>query len=154
MGDLILDPVEGLAPRLTVCQWCGKDVGVILMGANAYETQCESCTLRLVGGGKCPKCGQYGIGKRKIPQSEKVPLGLCEECEKKKRQMATEVLRGGVYWQCTKCSAFGVIPAGDWLASETRRNLNVPTGPCGCVLTEKDCPRCSPEKWHGEPKRP
>ncbi len=144
--SVTLHPTKGVNPRLSVCEWCGADVGVILLGAHDHMTHCRPCGITLVGGGRCPKCKAYGTDREPIPEHAKLPGGLCDACQTCKADSDAAVAAGGVYWRCVDCKSQGAIKASAPLAGEVRAQLKVPTGPCGVEFTKAECPACGKER--------
>ena len=157
-GKITLHPEKGLAPHLSVCRKCGKDVGVVLCGIRDFVDICKSCGFRAYGGldkktTACPGCGggwhssnprgSKGYGRRTLTDSEKIPCDICDECAKKQKECDEAVAAGGVYWKCAKCKSEGAIKPSSPLAAAVREQLGVPEGPCGVELTEKECPVCT-----------
>lgn len=145
-----LHPEKGLAPHLTACPNCGKEGNeIVLLGIKNYKVTCNNCGLVGYGGfdgGKCPKCQSHDISKRQeLEDYDRVPL-VCEACTKLQEQCDELVKNGGIYWKCSKCHSSGAIAPKAELSIAVRKHMNVPTGPCGVTLTEKECPACQSRK--------
>jgi len=152
-GDLLLHPTKGANPRLTSCRACGKDVGVALLGAHDKVWACSRCNQRYIGKpqfGKCQKCGGYGQELRPIKtigEHEKLPIELCNDCEKLEEEKVSIVKAGGILFKCADCGSEGAIRASAPLAGRVREQLGVaPPKPCGVEFSKADCPACGPNK--------
>jgi hypothetical protein len=141
--SLTLHRTKGVNPRLTVCEGCGKDVGVMLLGTHDYTTTCKPCGIVLIGGGPCPRCRRDGTDRRTLDHAVRIPEGLCDDCARREAEARAEVEKGGVFWRCVDCRAAGAIKAGARLAEMVRRQANVPVGPCGIEFSKADCPVCA-----------
>lgn len=145
MSEIRLHPEKGVNPRLTVCRACGKDVGLVLLGAHDYVTTCPSCNKKLIGGGKCPKCHVMGVNKVRLPGGLSLPIELCDDCQKKHEETVAAVKDGGIFWRCTDCGSEGAIRKNAPLAQEVRTKMGIePPGLCGIEFNKNErCPVCS-----------
>lgn len=145
MSEIRLHPEKGVNPRLTVCRACGKDVGLVLLGAHDYVTTCPSCNKKLIGGGKCPKCHVMGVNKVRLPGGLSLPIELCDDCQKKHEEAVVAVKDGGIFWRCTDCGSEGAIRKNAPLAQEVRTKMGIePPGLCGIEFNKNErCPVCS-----------
>ena len=148
-GDSIhLHPKKGLNPHMMTCPGCGKDNGSIaLLGiANGVFT-CRSCGLKHVGfpgspKGGCQKCGGHDFKRAELYDYDRVPGGLCAECEAEQKAFDDVVRTGGVYFRCKRCGSQGVIRADVELAKKVREHAKIEApNPVGVELDE--CPECS-----------
>lgn len=113
-----LSKKHGLNPSLSHCEWCGKEIGIILFGA-------------LKGDLEAPR---------------KVAEGLCDECETKRKEQEKVVKEGGILWKCSNCKSGGAIRVSETskdLIEEVRKTAGIPEGPCG--IEWKSCPVCKKE---------
>lgn len=148
-GSIQLHPEKGANPHLMTCPRCGKDNGSIaLLGvANGVYT-CKSCGLKHVGfAGSpkdgCQKCGSRDFKRTELYDYDKVPGGLCAECEARQKACDDEVKAGGVYFRCKKCGSQGAIKAGVELAKKVREHMKIEApDPVGVELDEcSECPK-------------
>lgn len=145
---IILHPQKGVNPRIGVCTRCGKDLGIILMGARDQVITCKSCGVRNFGytaRHKCPSCKTplRGSPTRTIEDSEHLPMGLCADCERERINQMGEVAKGGVYFRCTNCEVTGVVKADSPFAREARDGLGIQAPePCGIEFNAFNCPYC------------
>ncbi len=151
---LPLHPQKGVNPRLSCCMDCGKEVGVILLGVHDNVWTCKHCHKAHIQAGhpfECKGCGQRNPLEqwelRKVGEQERLPIELCDEC-KTKREAARVVVeeRGGIYWRCSDCGAAGAIQPTAPLVALVRKQLGIPTGPCGVEFSREDCPCCGEQK--------
>lgn len=142
---LRLHPDKGVNPRISCCKQCGKDVGVIMLGAHDYMTRCPACEITLIGLRKCPQCNSRGVDEAPIEEHIKLPVELCDDCDKMNAEHRAIVEAGGVGWRCSDCGSEGVIRAESELAKEVRKKLKVePPKACGVEFNkEEGCPVCS-----------
>lgn len=158
-GSIQLHSEKGLNPRLTICRNCGKDVGVALLGSSEKIYKCTSCGARSLGGRprkgshlnrreECPSCkavGTYDF-ERNIEDHEKLPIELCNDCQKNLEAVAEEVKRGGIHWKCKDCGSAGAIKAGHPLAEAVRAHAKIAApDPVGVEFNKTDCPLCTAE---------
>lgn len=161
MSSITLHPKLGVNPRLTFCPRCGKEgQELVLLGIRNYYAECPSCGTRCYGGfdhDKCPSCGNqtYGAQRTELKESERIPGGICESCEKEIAEHRHIVEAGGVYWKCSKCNASGVIKESAPAAAEIRRlngeeftkPIDGKYKPCGIDFTgDECCPGCQRKK--------
>lgn len=128
--SIILHPTKGVNPFLTVCERCGKDIGLILVGRRDKIRQCGGCKQHLIGFREmepCPSCGDRGPHAyvKTLQEGDKLPGGLCDECDKEVREHNEIVRQGGVHWKCKECKRGGVIRPSDF-AAKVREAANVP----------------------------
>lgn len=146
-----LHPEKGVNPHLMVCPRCGKDNGAIaLLGvANGIYT-CKSCGLRHVGfagspKGGCQECHGHDFKRTELYDYDKVPGGLCAECEAKQKECDEVVRAGGIYFKCTGCGSEGAIKADSKTAKAVREKSGIKApDPVGLECTE--CPVCHKDK--------
>ena len=141
--DLPLHKDKGVNPRVTCCSNCGKDVGLVLLGAHDRMYECR-CGAKLIGTKKCPHCNATGhcndLGP--VPEHEKLGIELCDDCEKAIKACNEEVKKGGVFWRCTLCGASGAFSAGSEIAPAIREKMGVePPKACGVEYND-NCPVC------------
>ena len=142
---------KGLNQRMTVCMDCGKDVGVVLLGAAGYLFKCTACGKTTYGVYKhttrCPQCKTLGGPPEEIPDDFVMPSEVCDGCKVKRKEfhdMATEAAEtGGIIAVCRKCHARMVVSGESELAKEVRKKAPAPK----VVATEvPDCPNCRPKE--------
>lgn len=119
-GDLLLHKEKGVNPRISVCQACGEDVGVVLLGAREYKGTCPNCEITVYGAtkrGRCDACKGRLEDCRVIADTEKVPGGLCDDCAAKKakeKEAIDAILKGGgVLFRCAACGCRGAMPKSE-----------------------------------------
>ena len=141
--SLTLHPTKGVNPRLAHCPQCGKENSdILLLGTRDYYTTCSICKVKLIGGGKCPKCNRHGINRRTLPAGP-LPGSICSDCEAKNKEAEEVVRAGGVFWRCSDCNSGGALRDCD-LARAVREKMNIkPPDPCGVEFDKDDCPVCS-----------
>lgn len=142
---------------MTFCPRCGKDENeIVLVGARQNILKCRECGTTIFGhrqSDACPKCGNkrraYGMSDefdfvRKIEAHERLPGGICDECEKEILSHKEIVRQGGIYWKCKDCQREGVIKASAPLAGVVREKTGIaPPNPVGIEFTkEQGCPAC------------
>ena len=150
MSSIRLHKTDGANPRLTICQQCGEDVGLALIGALDWKSKCQKCGLIHYGGypkdHRCPVqgCGGSMFRDGKIEEHEKLPGGICDKCEKLNKQTKQMVEEGGIYFKRADCGSAGAIRVGHPLSKAVRKKhgLEAPA-PCGVEFTKDDCPSCS-----------
>lgn len=115
-GDLLLHKEKGVNPRVSVCQACGEDLGVVMLGAHEYKGWCPKCGMTVYGAtkrGKCEVCKSRLEDCEIIADSEKVPGGLCDTCvakEAEEKKAVDAILKeGGILFKCRACGARGAI---------------------------------------------
>jgi len=152
MTGLPIHPTKGVNPRLVHCTQCGEMTNeIVLLGAIDYYTTCPQCGIKLIGGGKCPKCNVKGVDRTPLPESQEINAGICDACQNKNRKAKEEVEAGGVYWKCADCGSAGAIKAGHPLAEDVRKHFKLEAPePCGIEFTKKECPVCSEHKVEEE----
>ena len=149
MPSIRLHPEKGVNPHLGVCDWCGADIGVVLLGAHDGMWKCQHGHVSIGGAprGRSP-CGCLSYDWRKectVGEFEKLPMGRCDACQAKKQACEEEVRQGGIHWRCSDCKSAGAIKAGHPLTLQVRAQLKVdPPNPCGAEFSKKDCPVCGP----------
>lgn len=154
MSHITLHKERGVNPRLTICTWCHKDVGLVLLGAREHIYRCTNCSQVSIGGRPgtpgncvCPKCDRHDtyVQDRKIGEHEKINLGeLCDDCAKKRAEHEAEVAAGGIYWRCDVCHSAGVLRATAELSKDVRKKLGIePPKPCGVAFDKETCPVCA-----------
>lgn len=111
---------------------------------------CPSCNTVNYGSSTREDCGRCGLSLargevREIDEWEKIPAGLCKECEEKQKACDKMVKEGGIYFRCKKCGSEGSITAEHELSKAVRKKMNIPIpGKVGVEL--EDCPSCQEEK--------
>lgn len=145
--SLPLHPEKGVNPRVTCCRNCGKDVGVVLLGAHDGIYKCSDCGQMFIGppDRRHPcKINHHSIQRTgKVEEHEKLPIEVCEECMQKEKECDQVVKEGGVYWKCEDCGSGGAIKASAPLAQAVRKQMNIdPPNPVGVTFTKDDCPSC------------
>ena len=153
---IILHREKGLNTRLTVCQNCGKDVGLILLGVYDKKAKCQDCGTMNYGIKSdmiCMKCNHHIAGEREVIEDhEKIPGGLCDECKVRIDAVNAEVARGGVHFRCKACGTTGALKAETELAKLARKKHPEFDGkPFGIEFD--DCPQCHPIKEKRDRKR-
>jgi hypothetical protein len=146
MSSITLHPEKGVNPFLTFCPRCGGEGrDLILVGRRDYVDECQGCGMKHFGGADkktCQGCGRHQFNRRKIADGEKLPGGLCLECETEVAEHKAVVAAGGVYFQCADCGVQGVIKANEFTA-DVRKHHGLTDGePCGVEFTADDCPKC------------
>jgi len=92
-------------------------------------------------------CGGAFQYERELDQWERVPMGLCKECETQDREFAAEVERGGVHWKCADCGQSGVIKADTEFSRHIRESHGMPAPkPIGVEFDKNKCPACQGKK--------
>jgi hypothetical protein len=148
MSSIRLHPEKGLNPRMSCCAQCGKDVGVVLLGAYDSLYKCRNCQRPHVGPptGPC-RCGapRHRVERdRKIGEDEKLPVELCDECTAHREALEAHVRAGGIFWNCEDCSNSGVIKETSQLARQVRTHLGIDAPAlCGVTFTKDNCPVCT-----------
>lgn len=155
-GNIILHPEKGVNPFLTICKRCGQDApDLILVGNKQYKDICRNCGAVYYGGrdrphtGKCNFCDDpYPVFDREpIKDGEKIPIGLCRECQEEEERFAKIVSEGGIYFRCKDCKSTGVIRKNEYTDAVRQmmgKEYTVePYLPCGVELDARDCLRCS-----------
>lgn len=137
---------KGLNPRIGVCECCGKDISVIMMGAHDKMYECRNCGTKLVGRRDCPKCKTH-IDPKPLgifPERGKIPNGLCEQCEADVVMQNEVVKAGGIYWKCENCGRHGAIRAGHPLSKQIRNQMKIKApNPVGVKFDKHTCPVCT-----------
>jgi len=133
-----LHPTLGINCRMTYCWRCGGDgPELVLLGSSNFRNQCPHCEAWVYGGLRsqpCPKCGERGIGQNRteLTKYERLPGGLCKECEDELKLHKDIVDAGGIYFKCKKCDKTGVIKGHTEIAKLVREKLKVEApAPCG-----------------------
>lgn len=115
---IILDEEKGVNSRMTVCERCGKNLGVILPGKDDYVGHCSECNSYTIGvserGDRCAKCNsRLDVERRKLGDYEKIPCGLCDKCEKELKDSHDAVKKlidaGGIHFKCLECGGIGAL---------------------------------------------
>lgn len=164
--SLRLHKTKGVNPRLTCCRNCGKDVGVALLGASESVFKCSRCDMKSIGGRprknrpghlgerQCPGCGAHDSYVRDgvVGEYDKIPDGLCTECEETEAACAEVVREGGIFWKCSKCGSAGAIRASAPLAAMVREQMDIAApDPVGVDFEgDSNCPVCSKEESQDE----
>lgn len=136
-GDILLHKEHGVNPRVTVCEDCGVDIGVIMLGIREWKGRCEPCNTNAYGvgkrGTKCAMCGEYLTDCVKIERNETVPVGHCKSCETKRDALQKELREvidgGGIHFKCDECGARGAIrksPPVDAVRAEALEKGKIP----------------------------
>lgn len=134
---------------------------MILLGAEEKKYTCPSCGMVHYGrpdGGNCQKCGEVKNGMWEvlpIEEHEKIPYGLCHDCEEEQKEHRKLVEAGGVYWKCSVCSATGVIRPSEF-ARQVREKMTIPApGLCGVEFEGLEgnpvCPACAQRAVNPDP---
>jgi len=154
--SILLDPEKGVNPFLTYCTRCGGDgPDLILVGRKQYKDVCDNCGGVYLGGrdrkvgdrpyqgGQCQFCKEYtSFTRSKIEEGEKLPGGLCKNCEDEIEEHKKVVAAGGIYFKCSECNAQGVIKANEFTAI-VRAQHGLENGePCGIEFNHTDTPKC------------
>ena len=142
-NSLMLHPERGINPRMMVCECCGKDAGIVLLGIHEKVYKCVDCGQLHIGKPPlgCQRCKSNVKYDRVLNEYERIPNGLCDDCKNKKNECDEVVKEGGVYWRCKKCGSTGAIKKENELSKIVREKLGVETPkPCGVELDE--CPAC------------
>ena len=149
MGGITLHPEKGVNPHITCCKGCGKDIGLALVGINNRVITCGTCGVNNVAakfGDKCGGCGGRLSSRdkwRELEEHEKIPDGLCDECQEEVEKHKAIVQAGGVYWKCSSCNAKGVIKRSEY-SLEVKRAMGLEEDAmCGVMFSKLDCPACS-----------
>jgi len=152
--SITLHPDRGVNPRVTVCTGCGADIGVALLGVRDWQWKC-GCGAVNLGHQRCPprkceSCGKRGVSQCSwtnigwLPDTAKIPDGLCDACEARRAECAAEVERGGVWWRCKTCGSEGAIKADHPLAKDVRATMGIEAPKaCGVTFTPAECPICN-----------
>lgn len=147
MSDLVLHPKKGLNPHLGLCPRCGKESGeILLLGIRDRKITCPDCGTVNYGSRISEKCGRCGSPlangtAEAIEETEKIPAGLCKECQEKQKAVDEMVAKGGVYFRCKKCGSQGALVSGHPFSALVREKLKIKApGKCGAELDE--CPQC------------
>lgn len=151
MADGIkLHPKLGVNPHLASCQRCGEETGeILLLGSANSIYECSHCHASVIGGGlRCPKCNTRSLKfVRELDEMEKVPSGLCADCNAEMIAHQKIVEEGWIYFQCDACKAMGVITKDKEIAQRVRREMKIdPPALCGLKVTQEECPLCRKEE--------
>ena len=148
-----LHPTKGANPFITTCRYCGKEVGLVLLGIRDYIDTCKRCGTSHIGGMEkqvCMKCEDVqSFDRRRLKYGETIPSDLCPECKLKLEATNKLVAEGGIYFKC-KCGSMGAIKADAPIAKMVRERSQTPTGPVGVNLDS--CPGCQPETKVHQPR--
>jgi hypothetical protein len=142
---------KGLNPHMTVCQQCGQDIGLMLLGSADSLLTCNDCGKTTVGKRKArtcadPECKGRLTFKEELADTSRFPGGLCDVCKLERDTHAKFVSEGGVYFKCDDCNATGVIKSNSF-TQEVREKHNIPApNPVGVQFTKADCPACGPDR--------
>jgi rubrerythrin len=147
---LEIHPEKGVNPRMNVCEGCGKDIGVALIGAKENKFACKTCgTIHLSKGRprKCRVCGPSKFeAKGPLGEHEKIPMGLCEACDKNEREIQETIEKGGIHWRCEDCGSAGAIKEHHPLSAKVRMQTGIKApDPVGISFNKEDCPLCRGE---------
>jgi len=134
---------KGLNPHMTVCERCGDDIGIALLGASDTKYECQDCGQIMIGKRKCPKCKTYAKKIGVLEKWVKLPGGLCEKCTTEITQFEEVVKAGGIYLKCKDCNMSGVLKGEHPMAMEVRKDVPAPD-PIGIELDKNNCPQCGP----------
>ena len=166
-GSIPLSRQHGLRPVIATCPGCGGKSNEIVLVGNGRVYACRSCGANQVAYRRpesCSACELSSTEYRKTHRrwlfepktyDESMPIigGLCTECAKERDEHAKIVAAGGVYWECDRCPASGVIKASSEYAKAVRKVHGVePPKPCGVRFQsghEPACPKCG---GHGAKK--
>lgn len=121
MNRISLSKDGGLTPHLCICERCMKNetqnltIGVIHKAedqhGNVYYSDRDQRgkTLR-----EARDKGIFLSNWSMLDEHEKIPMGLCTECEEELALHAHIVKRGGVYFRCSECMQSGVIQPNEF----------------------------------------
>jgi len=98
---------HGIDPHLTYCTNCGGDVNAITLGTLMCGED-DKGMKHYYNAGRKPK-GVTIYHSKRVPSHEKVPFGLCDDCEKEQTQFSEASAKGGVYFRCESCGINGVV---------------------------------------------
>lgn len=148
MSRILLHKEKGVNPHLTCCSNCGKETGLVLLGASDYVEICEHCKLHAYGGmerkGTCNKCG-CGVTRRAVGDLEKFPIGLCDDCTKFYAVANAEARENNaILLRCSKCGFQAVMRGDAELAIAAREYApEYDHKLMGVEITPEQCPKCS-----------
>jgi hypothetical protein len=137
-----LHPTKGINPHVTFCVQCGVDVGIALIGNRDKKRTCDNCDTVNYGAKASDSCGKCGLSLRtakaeEIREGERLPGGLCNDCQAEQKEHREIVEQGGVYWKCRECTLRGVIKPSPF-AEMVREQLGTPT-PQLCGVEFEHC---------------
>jgi hypothetical protein len=157
-GNIILHKEKGVNPKVALCERCGKDWGLLLLGVYDIQWKCTKCGALHIGGHsepkECGKCGNVTLINKGPYEGRDIVSGLCKKCEKELQEHHDIVAAGGVYWNCSNCKANGVIKATSPFAKEVRKAHGVTAPkPCGVEFNKENCPACTRKLALPEPEK-
>ena len=179
MGSIQLHKTKGVNPFLTTCPRCGgTGPEIILVGSRDYKDICEVCGQVYIGGAD-PKtkregclrerlgandekvrCNSVHFRRESLEENEKLPGGLCHDCEAELKVHEEVVAAGGIYWKCADCKRAGVIKHTSPLAGLVRKDAGIePPDPVGVEFAKEpinglSCPACGPDAIVGDEAKP
>ena len=155
MSDsIVLHKEKGLNAHMTVCRYCGKDVGIAMLGARDGIYTCKHDHKSI--GGPPPRDAKIPCGcqsrdfrrERTIEDYEKLAVEICDDCIKLQTAADEEVKKGGIYWRCVDCGSAGAIKADHVLSKDVRKRTKVEApDPCGTQPLHRV--ECYPFEGHG-----
>jgi hypothetical protein len=125
---------RGIDPHLTVCTNCGKDtnsltVGELWKAKNQYKNWVYFYRRDRR---KIEKELQFEFKEViRVGPHERIPFGLCDECETEIHQFEQIVQSGGAYWHCKECHQSGVLKPCEYVDHIRQANAILAPKPIG-----------------------
>ena len=141
-----IDKERGIDPHLCICIHCGKDNNALTIGVLMKGTDSDGNT-HYANKGQTAKHNR-DLTKHGLPEIykweevtdslEKIPMGLCDECEEIQNNITQGLEKGGILFQCEGCTSTGLIDGRSELAKEVREKENIPA-PEPIGITFENC---------------
>ena len=148
---MLLHKEKGVNPFLTCCYRCGGDTPTLLLvGVYDKVYRCGSCDRKQIGGGArgCERvidgqrCRGVLVYESTLKDGEKIPLDLCDACDKECAEWDRIVKDGGIYWKCDGCKRSGVVRGGSEFSQLVRERSKV-AAPDPIGFQAATCPACN-----------
>lgn len=122
---------KGVNAHMTLCSRCGGEgQELIMLGAHDKKVTCNSCGMVHIGMTKrslktgCKNCHSGNLTEEIIADNEKLPIGLCEDCEKEIAEHKKVIDSGGLHFKCDECGCLGVIKPSKFTESVRQSALD------------------------------
>jgi hypothetical protein len=150
MGVVLYDVKGSSNPRKCVCPRCGKDTGVVHLGAHKYAAICNTCKTFNVGLpdtlSACQVCESTDIRPTVVPPDMPLPK-ICQTCQEEIAASSETIRKGGILWRCEDCGNTGTVTHDHEIAIMMRDRMQCfAPEPCGAVLDKDICPVCNEQK--------